>query len=79
VSRTKRGDQVSCQVRKRDGVHVIAKTQHVVSCVKDDSNKAFHVEFCAKPFKVLEIFIPDGRAAFYLYVAMYFGLFPILS
>jgi hypothetical protein len=55
----------SGQVRKGDGVHVIAETQHVVSRVKDNSGESVHIELCTKPFKMLEIFIPDGGTAFH--------------
>ena len=40
----------SGQVRKGDGVHVIAETQHVVSRVKDNSGESVHIELCTKPF-----------------------------
>jgi hypothetical protein len=56
----------SGQVRKGDGVHVIAETQHVVSRVKDNSGESVHIELCTKPFKMLEIFIPDGGTASHL-------------
>ena len=45
---------------------MIAETQHVVSRVKDNSGESVHIELCTKPFKMLEIFIPDGGTAFHL-------------